>query len=137
MSLQEVFFKIVESYNYITTKDARLWFKAEGCDWELVKSYSDTLEDFPVKEGDIFMVELKFMDRWPRDGGEPKQVEERTEERRESAKGSKRTKPPLEQWRQKIEVGDRVDVWCREQRRWRVANVIKTWKDKVKVHFPG
>ena len=30
MKLHEVFLKVCESFNYITTKDARLWFKQSG-----------------------------------------------------------------------------------------------------------
>lgn len=30
MKLSEVFLKICESFNYIATKNTRLWFKAEG-----------------------------------------------------------------------------------------------------------
>lgn len=37
MKLSEVFLKICESFNYISTKDTRLWFKEGGKDWILSK----------------------------------------------------------------------------------------------------
>lgn len=38
MKLSEVFLKICESFNYISTKDTRLWFKEGGNEWRLSKS---------------------------------------------------------------------------------------------------
>lgn len=35
MKLSEVFLKVCESFNYISTKDARLWFKEGGMEWKL------------------------------------------------------------------------------------------------------
>ena len=81
MKLSEVFLKICESFNYISTKDTRLWFKEAGNEWRLSKYYlsfniryivekedlEKTLEDFIVKDGDVFMVEVKFGEKWPRD----------------------------------------------------------------------
>jgi hypothetical protein len=37
MKLSEVFLKVCESFNYISTKDARLWFKQAGNQWILSK----------------------------------------------------------------------------------------------------
>ena len=38
MKLSEVFLKICESFNYISTKDTRLWFKESGNEqWNLSK----------------------------------------------------------------------------------------------------
>lgn len=39
MKLSEVFLKICESFNYISTKDTRLWFKEGGKEWVLSKSF--------------------------------------------------------------------------------------------------
>jgi len=39
MRLSEVFLKVCESFSYISTKDARLWFKEGGNQW--------TLSNFP------------------------------------------------------------------------------------------
>eukprot|EP00347_Sterkiella_histriomuscorum_P010752 403375058 len=36
MKLSEVFLKICESFNYISTKDTRLWFKEGGHEWILI-----------------------------------------------------------------------------------------------------
>lgn len=35
MKLSEVFLKVCESFSYISTKDARLWFKEGGNEWKL------------------------------------------------------------------------------------------------------
>jgi hypothetical protein len=35
MKLSEVFLKICEKFNYISTKDTRLWFKEGGKEWKL------------------------------------------------------------------------------------------------------
>ena len=80
MRLSEVFLKVCESFSYISTKDARLWFKEGGNQWTLSnfphfhplivdKStlLEKTLEDFIVKDGDVFMVEMRFGETWPRD----------------------------------------------------------------------
>jgi len=80
MKLSEVFLKVCESFNYISTKDARLWFKQGGNQWKqstyrtllmniLVQrdDLEKTLEDFIVKDGDVFMVEMRFGETWPRD----------------------------------------------------------------------
>lgn len=81
MKLSEVFLKVCESFNYISTKNARLWYKDGGNNqWKLSKySFSltfglvdredleKTLEDFIVKDGDVFMVEMRFGETWPRD----------------------------------------------------------------------
>lgn len=37
MKLSEVFYKICEGFNYISTKDTRLWFKENGNIWKLSK----------------------------------------------------------------------------------------------------
>ena len=37
MKLSEVFLKICESFNYISTRDTRLWFKEGGNEWKLSK----------------------------------------------------------------------------------------------------
>jgi hypothetical protein len=61
MLLSEVFLKIVEEYNYISTKDTRLWYKAEGeTNFKLVENLNETLEDYMVRDGDVFMVEVKL-----------------------------------------------------------------------------
>ena len=69
MKLSEVFLKICESFNYISTKDTRLWFKENGNEYKLVVKpiLEKSLEEFIVKDGDVFMVEVKFGDKWPRD----------------------------------------------------------------------
>jgi hypothetical protein len=38
MKVSEVFLKICESFNYISTKDTRLWFKEGGNEWALGNS---------------------------------------------------------------------------------------------------
>ena len=48
-----------------------------------------TLEDFLVKDGDVFMVELKFGEKWPRDAQSENAVRD---------------------WRD-FEVGDRIDIF--------------------------
>ena len=90
MRVSEVFLKICESFSYISTKDTRLWFKEGGKEWVLVErsEMEKTLEEFIVKDGDVFMVEVKF-DKWVRDG---KQGE------------------CLRDWRN-FEVGDKIDVY--------------------------
>ena len=68
MLLSEVFLKICESYNYISTKEARLWFKEEGKDeYVRLDKLDESLEDFLIKDGDLFMVELKIHGEYPRD----------------------------------------------------------------------
>jgi len=112
MKLSEVFYKICESYNQLYTKDTRLWFKADGKDWELIKQDDMNLglEDFIVKDGDVFMIEMKFGDIWARDIDGPNEtVHERD-------------------WRQ-FEVGDKVDVLIDSD--WKPARIVKTYKDKV------
>jgi hypothetical protein len=39
MKLSEVFFKVCERFNYISTKDARVWFKQGGNQWKLSKKF--------------------------------------------------------------------------------------------------
>lgn len=69
MKLSEVFLKICESFNYISTKDTRLWFREGGKEWILIdkNDLEKNLEEFIVKDGDVFMVEVKFGEKWPRD----------------------------------------------------------------------
>lgn len=59
---------------------------------ELIVDKSDlekTLEEFIVKDGDVFMVEVKFGEKWPRDT------------KNENA---------IRDWRD-FEVGDRIDIF--------------------------
>ena len=77
MTLSEVHLKICESFNYISTRDTRLWIKdgqqAEGQNqWRKVQGSPDEVskpkEDFIAIEGDLFMVEVKFYgNQWPLD----------------------------------------------------------------------
>ena len=69
MKVSEVFLKICESFNYISTKDTRLWFREGGKEWILIdkNDLEKSLEEFIVKDGDVFMVEVKFGEKWPRD----------------------------------------------------------------------
>jgi hypothetical protein len=71
LNMGEVHLKICELFNYISTRDTRLWVKGvskeEGQDinneWTLVASDSHN-----VKDGDVFMVEVKFYgNQWPMD----------------------------------------------------------------------
>ena len=59
-----------------------------------------TLEDFIVKDGDVFMVEMRFGETWPRDGvllsG--------------SSSGQQKEGDGKADWRQ-FEVGDRIDIF--------------------------
>lgn len=66
----EVHLKICELFNYISTRDTRLWVKGvsqkEGPgvnnEWTLVQ------DSHHVKDGDVFMVEVKFYgNQWPMD----------------------------------------------------------------------
>jgi hypothetical protein len=131
MLLSEVFLKIVESYNYISTKDARLWYRAEEEKQykigkkqqyiKLVENLNETLEDYMVRDGDVFMVETKFNGRenvkligkFPRD----KKTEHDEEER---------------DWRD-FEVGDKVDFL--NDYDWKIGRIVKTHKEKVTIHF--
>lgn len=90
--LNEVFLKICESYNYISTSSARLWLKSEDENqWTLFGSddMSKCVEDVDITPNDIFMVEVKINNDWPRDhAGDSQQVRD---------------------WKN-FEVGDKIDV---------------------------
>lgn len=54
LKIEEVHLKICELFNYISTRDTRLWIKQEN-EWTLVEA-----ETYTVADGDMFMVEVKF-----------------------------------------------------------------------------
>jgi hypothetical protein len=67
-------------------------------------SLDKTLEDFIVKDGDVFMVEMRFGDTWPRD-----QMLEEHAEFNPSIQNTVVKKTVTKDWRN-FEVGDRIDV---------------------------
>lgn len=117
MKLSEVFLKICESFNYISTKDTRLWLKENGNEYKLIEKscLEMSLEEFIVKDGDVFMVEVKFGDQWPRDmyNKEEGHVEERD-------------------WKS-FEVGDRIDIL--DNNEWKIGRIVRVFKDKLKIHI--
>jgi hypothetical protein len=78
------------------------------------------LEDFIVKDGDVFMVELRLGDKWPRD---------------RLLEGS--VSPLLlahENWRSRLEVGDRVDIF--DNGDWKLGIVQRVAKgEQLTVHL--
>lgn len=105
----EVFFKICESYNFCSTKDARLWNKPSGeQNWDLVDE-----ENADFKNGDVYMLEVKLNKSWPMD--------ERDNEEKDTRA-----------WRN-FEVGDQLDVLHKDE--WKQAQVKKVTKDKILVHY--
>jgi len=76
-----------------------------------------TLEEFILKDGDVFMVEMKFGDVWPRD----------TPESAENQKNIRNFRD--------FEVGDKIDVYDEKECKWNVGRVMKTFKDTVKIHI--
>lgn len=64
LTIGEVHLKICELFNYISTRDTRLWVKQnDGLnDWTLVEP------KIHVQDGAVFMVEVKFYgNQWPMD----------------------------------------------------------------------
>lgn len=113
--LSEVFLKICESYNYISTDSARLWHKSEEKSvWELIseKDMHKKIEDIDITQNDVFMVEVKINNYWPRD---------KTEDAEE-----------VRHWRN-FEVGDKLDV--KKDKEWKVAQVKKVLKNKILIHY--
>lgn len=146
MEVNEIHLKICESFNYISTKDTRLWVKGHasvhsslasarksvtnnpdtitftdesGNQWICIGS-PDAIQkkaqtDFIVKEGDFFMVEVKFhTDKWPIQF---------------SPDISKQ-----KNWRN-FEVGEKVDYYEQETREWMIAKVIKCNKNSVRLQI--
>lgn len=111
LAMNEVHLKICELFNYISTRDTRLWVKEQSTtennnEWCLVDSTTHT-----VKDGDVYMVEVKFYgNQWP--------MEMKSDQTRE--------------WRQ-FEIGDRVDV--KSDNKWKVGVIAKVNKDTLKIHF--
>ena len=108
--LSEVFLKISESYNFISTDSSRLWLKSEEeqTTWVLFNEddMNKKIEDIDISPNDIFMLEMKINNEWPRD---QQDVEE------DEAKD----------WRN-FEVGDKVDV--KKDKEWRIGQVKKYLK---------
>ncbi len=76
-----------------------------------------TLEEFIIKDGDVFMVEMRFGDKWPRD-----QLEGIT------------PSPMLDNWRECLEVGDRVDIY--DNNEWKIGIIQRVVKsDQLMVHL--
>ena len=56
LSISEVHLKICDLFSYVSTKDTRLWCKGDSeNNWTKVNSDTHT-----VRDGDVFMVEVKF-----------------------------------------------------------------------------
>jgi agmatine/peptidylarginine deiminase len=69
-----------------------------------------SLDEFIVKDGDVFMVEVKFGDKWPRDAGNTIEKD----------------------WRN-FEVGDMIDVFYNNE--WKIGRIVRVFKEKLKIHI--
>lgn len=70
-----------------------------------------SLDEFIVRDGDVFMVEVKFGGEWPRD--------------KSSTIENKRD------WRN-FEVGDMIDVFYNNE--WKIGRIVRVFKEKLKIH---
>ncbi len=101
--------KICELFNYISTRDTRLWVKGQvegDNEWTLVSPNTHN-----VKDGDVFMVEVKFYgNSWLMDN--------------KAGRGRS--------WTQ-FEIGDKLDV--KDGDTWKVGCIDKVYKDSLKIHL--
>lgn len=102
--LGEVFLKISESYNFISTDSSRLWLKSEeeNTTWILFNEddMNKKFEDIDISPNDIFMLEMKINNEWPRDQQE--------------------ANDDPKDWRN-FEVGDKVDV--KKDKEWKIGQI--------------
>lgn len=78
-----------------------------------------SLEEFIVKDGDVFMVEVRFGDQWPRDVYYNKKEGQGNEEQERDWKN--------------FEVGDRIDIL--DNNEWKIGRIVRVFKDKLKIHI--
>lgn len=102
--LSEVFLKISESFNFISTDSSRLWLKSEDdkTTWILFSDddMNKKIEDIDISPNDIFILEMKINNEWPRDQQE--------------------AKDEVKDWRN-FEVGDKVDV--KKDKEWKIGQI--------------